>query len=177
MQLVTYKDNLELLLTPAKPYVFADHNPRESLTLAQDLVNTLYKAQGLGLAANQVGLPWAVFAFRGVEADMVVFNPQIVMHGAEQIKLDEACLSWPALVLPITRSKHIQVKVQDYNGTSDIMTFTGLTARVFQHEMCHLEGKHWFTGCNRFHLQRAIKNAKLKGYDYSSMGLLRFAKK
>src|SRR5580765_6336759 len=142
MTLNTYKDNLKLLLTPTKEYVFADHSPEETEQLAKDLVNAVYETNGLGIAANQIGLPWSAFAFRGAEADHVVFNPQIVMHGAEQVKLEEACLSWPNLVVPMTRSKHIQVKISDYHGTTNLMTFTGLTARVFQHEKCHIQGKH-----------------------------------
>jgi len=112
-----------------------------------------------------------------MDSDYAVFNPEIVMSGAETIKLDEACLSWPALILPINRAKQIQVRCSDFNGLTDTLTFTGLTARVFQHEISHLRGKHWFEGCSRFHLQRAIKNAKNKGFDYSHMGLMRYAKK
>ena len=176
-KLNTSKDNLELLLTPAKEYVFADYTTEETKQLAADLIQTLYKYQGLGIAGNQAGLPWSVFAFRGTDSDYAVFNPKIVMVGKETDKLEEACLSWPGLIVPIERHKQIQVRVSDYNGTTDTLTFTGLTARVFQHEMCHLQGKHWFEGCSRFHLQRAIKNAKNKGFDYSAMGLLKYAKK
>ena len=177
LELVTAFTNLEALKTPTIPYVFSDHKPEDTAQLCKDMVEALYKYDGLGISANQLGLPWSIFAIRSEEPEKaVIFNPHIAMPGEEIVKLEEACLSFPRLVVPIKRAKVIRVRFASATGETDSHTFTGMTARVFAHEMDHLAGRMFFEGCSRFHLERAIRQAKNKGYDYSAMGLMKYAK-
>ena len=120
----------------------------------------MYENNGLGLAANQVGVPYSVFAMRGQPQNYVCFNPRIVQPSAEEIILEEGCLSFPGLVVKVKRPRHIRVRFQLPNGETVTETFIGMTARVFQHEMDHLEGKLYFNRANRYHKEVAIKKWK-----------------
>lgn len=177
VELVTYKNNLEALLTPTIPYVFSEHTWGETEQLARDMIALMYKRNGLGLSANQCGLPWSVFVMRGMPADIACFNPRIAMYSDEIIKLEEGCLSFPNLLLPIERPKHGRVRFAGPNGEVSSHTFTGMTFRIFQHEMSHLEGKMFFEGCNRLHLERAIRHAKKHGNDYSGMRFMKYCRR
>src|ERR1017187_6364421 len=77
--------------------------PMDASKLSHDLMETLYDAKGLGLAAVQCGIPYRVFAMRGSPENFVFFNPKIVMPGTELIKLEEGCLSFPGLIVEIKR--------------------------------------------------------------------------
>ena len=66
----------------------------DPIEFAQDLVKTMYKRNGLGLAANQVGYPWRVFAMRGAPENFVCFNPKIVKPSDAEVSLEEGCLSF-----------------------------------------------------------------------------------
>jgi peptide deformylase len=120
----------------------------------------MYENNGLGLAANQVGVPYSVFAMRGQPQNYVCFNPRIVQPSAEEIILEEGCLSFPGLVVKVKRPRHIRVRFQLPNGETVTETFIGMTARVFQHEMDHLQGKLYFNRANRYHKEVAMKKWK-----------------
>jgi len=140
------------------------------------MVESLYHYNGLGISANQLGMEWAIFAMRGDPEDFVVFNPRIVYESPEQDIMEEGCLSWPELRVKMKRSKEIRVRFSGPDDKTVSMTFRNLTSRVVQHEVLHLRGQQWFQGCSRLQLEPAIRRAKNKGYDYSGMGLLRYAK-
>jgi peptide deformylase len=179
LELVKYntKSGRNALTTPTTRYVFGDHTEDETNQLAKDMVEAMYKYGGVGVSANQLGLPWSIFAMRGMPADFVCFNPTIAMPSNEIVKLEEACLSFPGLVLPLERPRHGRVRFAGPNGEMGSHTFTGMTYRVFQHEMCHLEGRMFFEGVSRINLERGIRQAKRKGFDYSAEGFMRHAKK
>jgi peptide deformylase len=140
------------------------------------MVESLYHYNGLGISANQLGMSDAIFAMRGDPEDFVIFNPRIVYYSPEQDIMEEGCLSWPELRVKMKRSKEIRVRFSGPDDKTVSMTFRNLTARVIQHEKLHLEGKQWFEGCSRLQLEPAIRRAKNKGYDYTGMGLLKYAK-
>ena len=174
-ELVKFKDNPEALSNPTQPYVFSQHDPEDTKKLAEAIVARMYELKGVGISANQLGIPWSIFAIRGEPADFVFFNPNITYYSPDRFKEEEACLSFPGLVVPIKRSHEIRLRFSDLNGDTSAETFKGLTARVCQHEFLHLQGRMWFEGCNRFHLERAIRKAKNGGNDYSHLGLMRYA--
>lgn len=168
------KADLEALTTECMPFDFSNPSihPEE---LAKNLVETMYSNNGLGLAAIQCGIPLKVFAMRGNEHDFVCFNPRVVMPSTETIRLEEACLSWPGLLLNIERPQHVRVRFADLNGDVDTHLFTGLTARIFQHEMTHVNSRVFWENMKRYRVQKAIKKAQKHGYDYEGKGLLRYA--
>jgi peptide deformylase len=167
--------DISKLTIPSKDYIFAYPIPDKQY--AENLIKKMYEYKGFGLSAIQIGDPVRVFAMVGDKQDYVCFNPIIESYSNEVLEMEEGCLSFPNLILEINRAKHIRVNFQDYNGDRSIHTFTGMTARVVQHEMEHLDGELFFQGKSRLKIERAIKEAKKRGTDYSSMGLLRFAKK
>lgn len=134
--------------------------PVDPIELAADLGDTMNANNGLGLAANQVGLPYRVFVMRGADLPIVCFNPIIVDESSETVVLEEGCLSHPNLFVKIKRARRIKVRYAEPNGNVVTKIFDGMTARVFQHELDHLEGICHLQRANRYHLEQARKNAK-----------------
>jgi len=111
-------------------------NPTE---FASSLVETCKKHSGLGLSANQCGFEHRVFVM-GTDDDYVAFfNPKIIEAEGES-HIEEGCLSFPLLMLKITRPKKIKVEYQDFTGVKKEAIFDGITARCFLHELDHMNG-------------------------------------
>ncbi len=118
--------------------------------LATDLIDTMYKAPGIGLAANQVGELVRIIVFDVYyayaepkdkkKAPIVVINPVIAISEGEEFK-EEGCLSVPNFNLDVKRAARVQVEGIDIKGNPVKFEAEGLMARVFQHEIDHLEGK------------------------------------
>lgn len=127
--------------------------------LATNLIETMNANNGIGLAANQCNIPKRVFVMKG-EPNYACFNPKIINQSDEVILLEEACLSFPGVVVPIKRPKSIRVRFQTPNGEVTTKTFTGMTARTFLHELDHLNGILFYNNANRYHREKALKRAK-----------------
>jgi peptide deformylase len=110
-----------------------------AIGLASALVETCKQNKGYGLSANQCGFRHRVFVMGSGEEYVAFFNPKILVTRGE-IHMAEGCLSFPFLGLYITRPAEIDVEYQDYNGAIRNTTFTGISARCFQHELDHLNG-------------------------------------
>ena len=125
------------------------------------LENMVYH-HGLGLSANQIGMPVKVFAMRIDESDnaIVCFNPEIVKESEEMVKMTEGCLSFPSLYLNKRRPKEVSVKYQNADGDFIYAHFEGLAARVFHHEMDHMMGKTFLDGVSKILLQSARRKQK-----------------
>jgi peptide deformylase len=163
-----------LLYQETREFDFTDP-PVDPNQLALDLVTTLWEKNALGVSANQVGLPWRVFVMRA-EVPYVCFNPRIVHRSDEEQELEEACLSYPGLIYKARRPRSIRVRFQTPSGNISSMTFNGMSARVFEHEMDHMHGRPPFTGIGRLKIDSAVRKArKAYGRDYSDLHLLRFA--
>ena len=143
----------QILNEPVAKFDFANP-PVDPFELSQELVDHMNHYKGLGLSANQLGLPYRVFAMVG-EPYHVCFNPTITAHDDNDVLLDEGCLSWPGLYLKIFRPSKIRVRFQDYNGDFVVKKFSGLSARVLQHEYEHLEGERFVDLVSKFKIQRA----------------------
>lgn len=111
-------------------------NPNE---FASTLVETARKNKGLGLSANQCGFPHRVFVMGANEDYIACFNPKLIL-AEDEAHMAEGCLSFPLLELRITRPKTITVEYQDWNGEKHETKFTGLSARIFLHELDHMNG-------------------------------------
>jgi len=134
--------------------------PFDPVDFAQNLVKFMYENNGLGVAANQVGNPYCIFAMRGSPENFVCFNPKIVKPSESQIVLEEGCLSYPGLVVKIKRPQHIRARFTTPNGDTITRQFTGMTARVFQHELDHLDGIKFYDRANKFHRDQAMRKWK-----------------
>jgi peptide deformylase len=136
----------------------------ELITLAQNMVETTIAAPGVGLAANQVGLPWRLFVVNiGVETDkenlVTVVNPEITaMEGSELDK--EGCLSIPDVILEVNRASQIEIKGYDLDGNEVRYEAQGYLARAFQHEMDHLNGVLFWDNLGK--MKRDILKRKFK---------------
>lgn len=146
--------------------------PMNPVELYNDLAETMRENEGLGLAAPQVGLPYRAFVMRA-ENIIGVFNPRIVDTSSEMVYLEEGCLSYPNLWVKIKRPKKIKVRFTHPNGETETRVFDGMSARVFQHELDHLDGILHIKRANRFHLDQAKKLAKKlsKGKPVTATGL------
>jgi peptide deformylase len=107
--------------------------------LARDMLETMYAAPGVGLAAPQVGARQRVIVVDAGEGPITLVNPQIKAAEGKQIGL-EGCLSLPNLVGEVQRSEWVVVSGLDLGGKSITVEGEGLLARAFQHEVDHLDG-------------------------------------
>ena len=113
--------------------------------LIDDMVDTMYAAPGIGLAAPQVGVPLRVCVIdlsvgkRGGEL-ITLINPEFVERDGMQLE-DEGCLSVPDFTATVARPARAVVKAQDRSGEMRNWEGTGLLARAFQHEIDHLDGR------------------------------------
>lgn len=148
-----------VLTTPSKEFDFKNP-PFNPVEFSHALVAFMYENHGLGLAAPQVGVPYRIFAMRGNPENFVCINPRVVMPSEEQVVLEEGCLTWKGLFVKVKRPQHVRVRFQTPNGETRTDTFTGMSARVFQHEMDHLEGVWFFNRANRYHRDKAMKKWK-----------------
>lgn len=157
--LTLVKNDIPALTKPCLDYDFEDKSLDPS-QIAHDLVDTMNEHNGLGLAANQVGLPYRIFVMRGDPLAYACFNPKIVMFGKEEIILEESCLSFPGLIVKIKRPRHLRMRFQGPDGEVRTHEFTGMTARIVQHEMDHLNGKLFYNNASRYHRDQAMRKWK-----------------
>lgn len=154
------------LRRPSARYDFDDPSPLPPFEMAEALEGAMGRLGGLGLSAVQVGYPVRVFCM-ATEPDVTMFNPSIVDAGDERIELEEGCLSYPGLVMGISRPKVIKVRFSLKDGDVRTMKLSGMTARIFQHELDHLDGKRFFDGQSRLRTEMAIRRARKAGHRYS----------
>jgi peptide deformylase len=110
-----------------------------TLVLIEDMLDTMYEAMGVGLAAPQVGILKRIVVIDVGEGPMVLINPEILETSGEQTG-DEGCLSVPGLAGQVTRPNYVKVKALDENMEEVIYEGEGLLARAFCHEIDHLDG-------------------------------------
>ena len=113
--------------------------------LMDDMLDTMYDAPGIGLAAIQVGVPKRVIVIdlsRDEEKKNPLYfvNPEIITNSNNDAAYEEGCLSVPGQFAEINRPDKCKVKYEDYDGKEKIFDAEGLLATCIQHEMDHLEG-------------------------------------
>jgi peptide deformylase len=124
--------------------------PVEALTpevdrIVADMIDTMYAAPGIGLAATQVGIPLRICVIdlsigRDPKGLIVMINPELVERDGMQLE-EEGCLSLPGFNATVVRPSRVVVKALDRSGTPFQMEGKDLLARAFQHEIDHLDGK------------------------------------
>jgi peptide deformylase len=113
--------------------------------LIDDMIETMYAAPGVGLAAPQVGVPLRIFVVdlslgRDPASLLVLVNPEFVSREGMQLE-EEGCLSVPGFNATVVRPMHAVVRALNRDGTEQLHEGRELLARAFQHEMDHLDGK------------------------------------
>lgn len=112
---------------------------RRLKVLAKNMLETLYDAPGVGLAAPQVGVPERLVVIDIGDGPLILVNPQVLSREGENRDV-EGCLSIPGRNEYITRANKVIVTALDLNGKKIKLEGTGLLARAFQHEIDHLNG-------------------------------------
>ena len=112
--------------------------PRTAI-LIEDMLDTMYEAMGVGLAAPQVGILRRIVVIDVGDGPIVLINPEILETSGEQTG-DEGCLSVPGKAGCVTRPNYVKVKALDENMEEIIYEGEGLLARAFCHEIDHLDG-------------------------------------
>ena len=152
----------KLLYTPTVNFDFYNPpvNPAE---LVDALAEVMCENGGIGLSANQCGLPWSVFIIgnpENRESIIPVFNPMIVGSSEEEEYAEEGCLSFPGYQLRVKRPTEIRIRMSTVDDKRDTARFNGLTARVVQHEMQHLRGEDFRKSARRLDRERASNKYK-----------------
>ena len=114
-------------------------------TLMNDMLETMYNAPGIGLAAIQIGVPKRVIVIDLSRDDeekkpLYFVNPKIITNSDNEAAYEEGCLSVPGQFAEINRPDKCKVKYMDYDGNEKILDAEGLLATCIQHEIDHLEG-------------------------------------
>ncbi len=136
----------------------------ELVALTEDMIETMYDATGVGLAANQVGIPSRLIivdlGFKEEKHDpLIIVNPVITASEEEEIE-QEGCLSIPEIFADISRFKRVEAKGVDLNGKDVRYEVESYLARAFQHELDHLDGKLFWDMLSK--VKRDILKRKFK---------------
>ena len=126
------------------------HKPVDLITdftgldnLAADMIETMLAYNGIGLAANQIGVNKNIAALYLEDKTkiLLVTNIKILRYNKETTIMKEGCLSCPGASIPIERYKAVEIEAQRLNGEKILLQFEGFDARILQHEYDHLNGK------------------------------------
>ena len=146
-----------------------DHVGEEEQKLMDDMLETMYAAPGIGLAAIQIGIPKRIIIMdisrkKENKNPLHFINPEIVWKADEDIIYEEGCLSVPNQFAEINRPKECHVKYLDYFGQPQLLKAEGLLATCIQHEIDHLEGTLFIDYLSKLKKTMIIKKlSKQKG--------------
>jgi len=157
LSLVPFDD--ERLTTPPPEFDF-EQDGVHAETLANGMFKTMLKFGGVGLSANQIGLPYRVFVFGGKDVQLNIFNPKIGGVSKETVVMEEACLSLPGFSLNLNRPTEVTASYQNVSGEVVVSKFVGLGARIFLHEYDHMEGVLFTQWASSFKMKRAVNKVK-----------------
>jgi len=140
--------------------------------LADDMLETMYDAPGIGLAASQIGVLQRIFVLDVAKEDapkepMVFINPRIVWSSEDMSVYQEGCLSIPDYYEDVERPASVTIQFQNREGADQELTADGLLATCIQHELDHLNGKLFIDYISKLKRDRVVKKftkqAKLAG--------------
>ena len=144
------------------PEKFNFENPQvDPEKLQEQLVENMIHHEGYGLSANQIGIPVQAFSMMLDEKAMVVFNPEILEWSEETTYIREGCLSFPGLYVAVERARAVAMKFQAYDGEEQGGSLQDMSAKIFQHEMEHMEGKLFIDNVSGFKLKSAMKKRRI----------------
>ncbi|KAB2008377.1 hypothetical protein ERO13_D10G087300v2 [Gossypium hirsutum] len=117
--------------------------------LVDEMFDVMYKTDGIGLSAPQVGINVQLMVFnpvgeRGEGQEIVLVNPRVAKYSKKMVLFNEGCLSFPRIYADVQRPESVKIDAQDINGARFTIDLSELPARVFQHEFDHLQGILFF---------------------------------
>ena len=119
--------------------------------MIEEMFEIMYRTKGVGLAANQVGLPYRLFIMNPTgdpekkEKEYVFINPEVTLGSGKPTKDEEGCLSFPKIFADVLRSSKVTIRAYDHKGNEINERFEGFAARIVQHEYDHLDGVTFVT--------------------------------
>jgi len=155
-ELPLYDERLPMLDSEIPTYNLRLPNPHMT-KLVKQMKMTMKKFGGIGLSANQCGVYERVFIIGTEHFQIACINPKIIEKSETTIKSEEGCLSYPGLYLKIERPEWIVAEFTTENGEVKQMRFDGITARCYQHELDHMNGKKFVDYVGPVSLQMARK--------------------
>ena len=133
----------EQILRERMPEFDFENPPMDPKQLEQEMLETMYAHDGIGLSANQVGIRARMFVMghkQNPENGQAFFNPMIIATTENINDLEEGCLSFPGIYVNIKRPKAIKARWQNSSGEWEESEFDGYNCKCFLHEFDHLEG-------------------------------------
>jgi peptide deformylase len=162
-RILTVDTDLPTLKTISKPVKGVDDTLR---ALMDDMLETMYDAPGIGLAAIQVGVPKRVIVMDLAKGDETppeprfFVNPEILWASEDTAPYEEGCLSVPEVFDEVERPSRVRLRYLDYHGKAHEEEAEGLFAVCIQHEIDHLEGVLFIDHLSRLKRQRAVSKVK-----------------
>lgn len=116
----------------------------------RNMIGAMDVDQGIGLAAPQINISKRIVIIKTDDAPLILINPKITRKSLKKAEIEEGCLSIPGFFGLVKRSQKIKICWQDKSGHPQKMSADGLMARVFQHEIDHLNGQLFVYKVNKF---------------------------
>ena len=152
-------------IAPFNDEMLKDEGIKDRKELSEAMFGAMKKYGGIGLSANQVGLPFNMFVLgdhpeleKGLK--MTCFNPMIISSSVEEETMKEGCLTFPFVFLTISRPRKVTVKYEDENGDLKEGHLDGMISRIFQHEYDHMLGRTFTEYASKMKLDMAYKKAE-----------------
>ena len=152
-------------IAPFVDDMLKDEDIKDRQELSDAMFEAMTKYGGIGLSANQCGLPFNVFVLgdhpqleKGKK--MICFNPKITQTSKETILMKEGCLTFPFIFLSIQRPRDCVVEYEDEKGDKKEAHLKGMFSRIFQHEYDHMLGRQFTERVSKLKLDMAMKKAK-----------------
>ena len=166
MKLIPPSDpRVQTAIAPFDDAMLKDEGFKDRKELSDKMFEAMKKYGGIGLSANQVGLPFNMFVMgdhpnleKGMK--LTCFNPMIISKSEEEVVMEEGCLTFPFLFLKITRPRKVVVKYTDENNELKEGQLDGMMSRVWQHEYEHMLGRTFTEHASKLKLDRAYKKAE-----------------
>ncbi len=156
---------VQTAIAPFDDAMLKDEGFKDRKDLSDQMFEAMKKYGGIGLSANQIGLPFNMFVMgdhpnleKGMK--LTCFNPMIISKSEEEVVMEEGCLTFPFLFLKITRPRKVVVKYTDENNELKEGQLDGMMSRVFQHEYEHMLGRTFTEHASKLKLDRAYKKAE-----------------
>ncbi len=175
MQIVKYPH--PTLRHQSKPLRRVDAELR---TMIREMFDLMYEYDGIGLAANQVDLPYRLFVMNlacdpaAKDEEHVFINP-VITHRKGSAEDREGCLSFPEIFVPVIRSEQVTINAYDINGQELTYELQGMPARVVQHETDHLDGTVFIdrvSPANRLAVKEALEELEFEFHGSRRRGVI-----
>ena len=156
---------VQTAIAPFQDEMLKEHDFKDRKELTESMFECMKKFNGIGLTANQVGLPFNMFVAGGHPSiengkAIAMYNPMIISVGVEEIMMKEGCLTYPFLFLSIKRPRKSVFKYEDSDGKLQEAHLDGMMSRICQHEYDHILGKNFTDYASKLKLDRAFKKAE-----------------